>query len=273
MTSGPSSGAARAVLVDVLTELAVKLADTARPIIRSRFRAGVTHEAKDDASPVTEVDRASEAAMRALIEKHRPQDGIFGEEYGVTNPDAETVWILDPIDGTKAFVTGKPTFGVLIAAVHQGEAIVGVIDGPATNDRWIGANGRPTTFNGKYAFTRKGRALKDAWLTTTTPAMFSGRGLTRFNRLVKATQYTVYGSDCQGYGNLACGWLDLVCEDSLAPYDYAALIPVIEGAGGVITDWKGKPLTFPSDPNAKRHAVIAAGDAGLHAQAIEVLER
>ncbi len=267
------TAAASAALLDELTTLALALADAARPIIQARFRAGVSHEAKDDASPVTEVDRAAEAAMRALIERRRPQDGIFGEEYGVHNPDAETVWILDPIDGTKAFITGKPSFGVLIGAVHRNEAVVGVIDGPPMGDRWVGVAGRPTTFNGKYAFTRKGRELKDAWLTSTSPGMFKGRNLTRFNRLVKSCQQTVYGSDCQGYGQLACGWLDLVCEDSLAPYDYAALIPVIEGAGGVITDWKGKPLDFASGPDAKKRTVIAAGDAALHTQAIQVLER
>ncbi|MDA0996728.1 MAG: histidinol phosphate phosphatase [Proteobacteria bacterium] len=268
-----TAAAASAALIDELTTLAVKLADIARPIVLKQFRSAVKHEAKDDASPVTEVDRAAETAMRKLIGKARPQDGIFGEEFGVKNQDAETVWILDPIDGTKAFITGKPIFGILIGAVHKGQAVVGIVDGPATGDRWIGAAGQPTTFNGKYAFTRKGRKLKDAWLTTTSPKMFSPRNLTRFNRLSKACHYTVYGSECQGYGQLACGWVDLVCEDTLAPYDYAALVPVIDGAGGIITDWKGKPLDFSSAGDAKSRNVLAAADAALLAKAVAILNR
>ncbi len=261
---------APADLDDILI-LAGRLADAARTEILPHFRTGIGHDDKDDASPVTVADRAAERAMRDLIEAARPNDGIFGEEFGVSNADAETIWILDPIDGTKPFITGKPVFGTLIGVIRDGRAIAGVLEAPATGDRWIGASGRASTFNGQSIQTRTGRTLDRAWLTATAHGMFEGDNLARFEALSAATQHTTYGSDCQGYGYLACGWLDLVCEDTLAPYDYAALVPIIEGAGGVMTDWQGVALDFPTDGAAKKHSVIAAGDAALHAAAVEIL--
>lgn len=257
-------------LDDILT-LAGRLADAARAEILPRFRTGIDHDDKDDASPVTAADRAAERSMRDLITAHRPDDGIYGEEFGISNPDADTVWILDPIDGTKPFITGKPVFGTLIGVIRNGRAIAGVLDAPATGDRWIGAAGRPSTFNETPIRTRTGRTLDRAWLTATAHCMFEGRNLARFEALSAASQHTTYGSDCQGYGYLACGWLDLVCEDTLAPYDYAALIPIVEGAGGTMTDWTGAALTFPTDGAGKKHSVIAAGDASLHAAAVAIL--
>lgn len=257
--------------IEDILDLAGRLADAARPVTLAKFRSGILHDTKSDASPVTEADREAERTMRALIESERPNDGIFGEEFGVTNPDADTIWILDPIDGTKAFITGKPIYGTLIGTVSAGKAIAGVIDSPATDDRWIGAQDRPTIFNGEVVETRKGRALKDAWVTATSHTMFTTENVGRFEALTAATQHTTYGSECQGYGFLACGWLDLVCEDTLAPYDYAALIPIIEGAGGFITDWNGAPLGFGAGPDSKSGSVIAAADAQLHAAAVEIL--
>lgn len=257
--------------IDDILDLAGRLADAARPVTLARFRSGIQHDTKSDASPVTEADRESERTMRALIEAERPNDGIFGEEFGVTNPDADTVWILDPIDGTKAFITGKPIYGTLIGIVRDGRAIAGIIDSPATDDRWVGAHGRASMFNDQPIETRKGRALKDAWVTATSHTMFTSENVTKFEALTAATQHTTYGSECQGYGFLACGWLDLVCEDTLAPYDYAALIPIVEGAGGLITDWQGAPLRFDASPESKAGAVIAAADEHLHAAAVKIL--
>lgn len=257
--------------IDDILDLAGRLADAARPGILANYRSGIGHIAKGDESPVTEADRAAERAMRDIIETERPNDGIFGEEFGVTNADAETVWILDPIDGTKAFITGKPVFGILIGVVRDGLAIAGVTDGPATGDRWIGGIGKQTLFNGQPVSTRAGQSLGDAWLTATSPEMFQGANAARFDALMDATRYTTFGSECQGYGQLACGWVDLVCEDTLAPYDYAALIPIVEGAGGVITDWSGSPLTFAAGDNDKAHSVIAAADAPLHKAAVDIL--
>ena len=259
--------------IDDILSLAGRLADAARPITLARFRSGIGHMAKGDASPVTEADRAAERAMRDIIESERPEDGIFGEEFGVTNPDAETVWILDPIDGTKAFITGKPIFGILIGVVRNGRAIAGVTDGPATGDRWTGGLGRPTLFNGQPVTTRKGTALDAAWLTATSPQMFKGDHKPRFEALMAAVHYTTFGSECQGYCQMACGWVDLVCEADLAPYDYAALIPIIEGAGGVISDWAGQPLTFEAGADSKKHCVLAAADPEIHQAAVSILSR
>lgn len=257
--------------IDDILSLAGRLADAARPITLSKFRSGIGHEAKGDASPVTEADRAAERVMRDIIGAERPEDGIFGEEFGVTNPDADTVWILDPIDGTKAFITGKPIYGILIGVVRNGRAIAGVTDGPATGDRWIGGKGRPTLFNGKPIQTRKGRPIESAWLTATSPQMFKGEHRPRFEALMAAVHYTTFGNECQGYCQMASGWVDMVCEADLAPYDYAALIPIIEGAGGLITDWAGQPLTFEPGEDAKKHTVLAAADPILHKAAVAIL--
>ena len=266
-----SDAAAIPADLDEILSLGARLADAACVETMPAFRIGIAHEAKSDESPVTAADRAAERAMRKIIEAERPDDGIFGEEYGVVRADADTVWILDPIDGTKAFITGKPIFGTLIGVVHKGRAVAGVMDGPATGDRWIGGTGRPTLFNGKPVHTRKSVDMTAAWLTSTSPEMFVGGNKARFAALMDASGYTTFGSECQGYGQLACGWVDMVCEDTLAPYDYATLIPIIEGAGGIITDWRGGPLTFAAGADDKKHSVIAAGDAALHAAAVKIL--
>lgn len=247
-------------------DLAGRLADAARPEIMGRFRTGIQADAKSDASPVTEADRASERAMRALINKTFPAHGILGEEYGAENTDAEYVWVLDPIDGTNSFVTGKPLFGTLIALCRGGSPIVGVIDAPAVDERWVGAQDQPTTHNGKPVTTRACAKLDGSWLYATTPAMFKGDNEAAFKRLSQAAWRTVYGGDCYAYGLLANGHVDLVCEASLGTYDYCALVPVIEGAGGTITDWAGQPLTMNSDGR-----VLAAGDKSLHTLALGAL--
>lgn len=254
--------------IDDILALGARLAEAARAETLSRFRTGIGYDAKADISPVTAADRAAEKVMREMIADARPDDGIFGEEFGVSNPDAETVWILDPVDGTKAFITGKPIYGTLIGVVRGGKAIAGVMDAPVTGDRWTGGVGRPSLFNGEKISVRTGRAMTEAWLTCTTPQMFKGKHLERFNALMAAVGYTTFGNECQGYGQLACGWMDLVCEDDLAPYDYAALIPIIEGAGGICTGWAGEPLTFGA---VGKHAVIAAATPALHKAAVGIL--
>ena len=247
-------------------ELAVRLADTARPEIMSRFRTGIAVDAKSDASPVTEADRAAERAMRQIITETFPNHGILGEEFGNHNIDAEYVWVLDPIDGTNSFVTGKPLFGTLIALCRNGVPIVGVIDAPAVDERWIGAKDHPTTHNGTPVQTRTEKNLDHSWLYATTPTMFKGQDADTFARLSKAAWRTVFGGDCYAYGLLASGHVDMVCEASLGTYDFAALVPVIEGAGGMITDWNGAPVTMETDGR-----VLATGDEALHAMALEQL--
>ncbi len=239
--------------------LAERLADAAGAAIRPFFRQKFDIETKGDLSPVTAADRASEAAMRAIIEVERPDDGIIGEEYGRCREDARYCWVLDPIDGTRAFIAGRPLFGTLIALLDEGRPILGVIDQPIIGDRWVGAEHRPTLFNGLPARTRPCASLSEARIGTTSPHLFgSGENHARFEALRAQVRDTLYGGDCHNYGLVASGHLDLVVESGLQLYDFAALVPVVEGAGGRMTDWRGRPLDRESDGR-----VIAAGDPSL----------
>ncbi len=252
--------------VDAFVALAERLAEAVRPIVIGYFRSGVTIDDKADTTPVTAADREAEATMRAMIEDAHPDHGILGEEHGGARLEAAHVWVLDPIDGTKSFVTGKPLFGTLIALLRDGAPIVGVIDMPALGERWVGAQGRPTRFGDRPVRTRPCPDLARAWLYATSPQMFRGADAAAFDRLRPSCRAAVYGADCYAYGLLANGTVDLVCEASTQPYDYCALVPVVTGAGGVISDWNGEPLGLGSDGR-----VLAAGDAGLHATALRVL--
>jgi inositol-phosphate phosphatase/L-galactose 1-phosphate phosphatase/histidinol-phosphatase len=247
-------------------DLALRLADAAGPIIKRHFRSGATIVDKDDLSPVTIADRDSEAAMREIIARDAPLHGVLGEEFGAERIDAEYVWVLDPIDGTKSFVTGKPLFGTLISLTHRGTPIIGIIDQPVLNERWVGVAGSPTRLNAQPIATRPCATLADAWMYATTPQMFVGPDETAYNRLAGAVKFPMYGADCYAYGLLAAGWTDLVCEASLKPYDWCALVPIVEGAGGRISDWQGRALTL--EPVGR---VLAAGDPALHDQALALL--
>ncbi|PCE40484.1 histidinol-phosphatase [Rhizorhabdus dicambivorans] len=246
--------------------LAQRLADAAGEAIRPFFRSRFERETKPDASPVTEADRASEAAMRAILARERPQDGIIGEEYGREREDAERVWVLDPIDGTRAFVAGRPLFGTLIALVEADRPVLGVIDQPIARDRWIGAAGRPTILNGRPAQVRSCSRIGAAHIATTSPAAFPAGDLACFERASAAAGDTLWGGDCHNYGLVASGHLDAVIESGLKLYDFAALIPVVEGAGGRMTDWQGRPLDARSPGQ-----VIAAGDERLIEQVAALL--
>jgi inositol-phosphate phosphatase/L-galactose 1-phosphate phosphatase/histidinol-phosphatase len=249
-----------------LVALANSLADAARPIAARYFRTPVTVDDKSDQSPVTIADREAETAMRALLGKHVPAHGIFGEEHGVERADAEYVWVLDPIDGTKAFITGLPIFGTLIALLHRGVPVLGIIDQPISKERWIGANGRPSTLNDKPIKVRACAALDKAYMYSTAPLMFPGPTAKRHEALAEKVKLFRWGGDCYAYGLLAAGHVDLVVENSLKLYDFAALVPVIKGAGGMITDWKGRELDIHSDGS-----VLAAGDPAIHRAASAVL--
>ena len=252
--------------VDAFVILAERLAEAVRPIVMGYFRSGVTIDDKADTTPVTVADREAETAMRRLIADACPDHGILGEEHGAERVDATYVWVLDPIDGTKSFVTGKPLFGTLIALLREGTPIVGVIDMPALGERWIGVDGRPTTFNGRPARVRPCPDLDRAWLYASSPHMFPGADAEAFERLRLKCRAAIYGADCYAYGLLASGTVDLVCEATTKPHDYCALVPVVTGAGGMISDWRGRPLGLESDGR-----VLAAGDEGAHATAREVL--
>jgi inositol-phosphate phosphatase / L-galactose 1-phosphate phosphatase / histidinol-phosphatase len=239
--------------------LAETLADAAGPIIRGYFRRKIAVDEKPDLTPVTAADREAEAAMRRLIESRFPEHGIIGEEHGRTRAEAEYAWVLDPIDGTKSFISGIPLFGTLIALVHRGRPVLGVIDQPILRERWVGVAGRLTTLNGAAVRTRACPILDRATLFCTAPdAMFKGADAEVFGRLSRAVKLVRAGADCYAYAQLASGFIDLVVESGLKPYDYCALVPVIEGAGGAITDWRGQPLDLVSDGR-----VVACGDPAL----------
>jgi len=246
--------------------LAQRLADAAGEAIRPFYRARFAIETKADHSPVTEVDRAAEAAMRTILERERPGDGINGEEYGADRPDASRIWALDPIDGTRAFLAGRPLFGTLIALIEDGIPVLGLIDQPIARDRWVGAAGHGTTLNNVAAHVRACPALARAHLATTGPNLFAGGKQAAFDRLRDGVGDTLWGGDCHNYALLASGHLDLVVESGLKLHDFAALAPVVEGAGGRMTDWQGRALTAASEGD-----VIAAGDPALIEKAVEAL--
>jgi inositol-phosphate phosphatase/L-galactose 1-phosphate phosphatase/histidinol-phosphatase len=259
--------------LDTYLRLAERLADAAGTIVRRYFRTGVAADDKADATPVTIADREAEAAMRKLIEAEFPAHGVIGEEHGNRNPGASHVWVLDPIDGTKSFVTGRPLFGSLIALCRDGQPIVGIVDCPAMDERWTGAAGKPTQYRGRLGppravRTRSCAALKDAALGTTSPDQFNAVSRPLFERVRNAAKLPIYGGDCYAYALIANGSLDLMVEEGLKPYDWAALVPVIEGAGGRITDWRGRRLEL-SSPSSR---VLASGDSRVHSEASRLLE-
>ena len=252
--------------LDGFLALAVELADAAGAAIRPYFRQRLTVEDKSDLTPVTAADRAAELVMRGLIENRYPEHGIVGEEFGRVREDAEFVWVLDPIDGTKSFISGVPLFGTLIALTQGGNSILGVIDQPISHERWLGASGRATTLNGAAIRCRACAGIGAATLFATTPEMFHGPDAAAFARVSAAVKLTRFGADCYAYGLLAAGFVDLVLEASLKPYDFCAIIPIVEGAGGVATDWSGRRLGLASDGR-----VLVAGDRELHAAALALL--
>ena len=249
-----------------LLGFAEALADTAGSIIRGYFRRPLAVADKDDASPVTVADREAEAAMRGLIEARFPTHGILGEEHGAVRLGADWIWVLDPIDGTKSFICGVPLFGTLIALLHEGRPVLGIIDQPVLGERWRGAAGHGSTLNGGPIRTRPCAELAAASLFATTPDMFVGADAAAYARLAARVKLARFGADCYAYGLLAAGFIDCVAEASLKPYDYCAVVPVIEGAGGLATDWQGRPLGLASDGR-----VVCAGDRRLHEAARSLL--
>ncbi len=243
-------------------------ADVAAAAIRPLYRGGVGAELKSDASPVTIADRTAELAMRAVLSQRFPEHGILGEEYGLDRPDARLRWVLDPIDGTRAFITGRPTFGTLVALLDGPTPILGVIDQPVTGERWVGVAGQPTRFRGAHgrAGCRPCAGLDQAELSCTAPEIFTPVQSNAWRRLAAAARRTSWGGDCYAYGLLALGAIDVIAEPGLKVWDWAALVPVIEGAGGRMTDWQGRPLHPDGDG-----CVLAVGDPVLLPPALALL--
>ena len=254
--------------LDGLIAAAEAAADVAGAVIRPFFRAPIAADLKTDHSPVTIADRSAEQAMRAVLAERCPEHGILGEEFGHDRPGARFCWVLDPIDGTRAFITGRPVFGTLIALLEEGRPILGIIDQPVTGERWLGAAGRPTSFRGPMggrAGCRPCATLGEAELSITGLSLL-GADQMRWQRLADRVRRVSWGGDCYAYGLLALGHIDVIAETTMKLWDWAALVPVVEGAGGRITDWAGAPLRPDGDGS-----VLAVGDAALLQPAIERL--
>lgn len=244
-----------------------RLADCAGEIALKHFRAAIDVERKGDLSPVTIADRGAEEALRALVAQHYPAHGVVGEEFGPHQADAEFVWIFDPIDGTRAFVSGNPQFGNLVALLHGGRAVLGVINMPAQDERWIGARGQGT----QHRDSRGSKAVRSRTCPTLDQAIFRTQVLMLrepevFSQVHQQVRDTLVGGDCFAFGQIASGWLDMVVDAGLGTFDYLPLVCVVEEAGGCISDWQGRPLSLQSDGR-----VLATGDQRLHAAALEML--
>lgn len=254
--------------LDADIALALRLADAAGAAVRPFYRSDSGVERKDDNTPVTLADRAAEEAMRRILKAEVPRDTVIGEEFGAEGGTSGRSWVLDPIDGTAGFLAGRPIFGTLIALVIEGWPVLGIIDQPILGERWVGASGYQTTFNGKPARTRSCRALSDATIATTGPHYFDDHDGAHFMGLAARTDHRrmVMGGDCYNYAMLASGHLDIVCESNLKLHDWAALVPVVEGAGGTMCDWNGDPLHAGSTGH-----VLALGDPARVEDVIEAL--
>ena len=249
-----------------IDELATRSGEAIMPF----FRSALTADDKSgglDFDPVTEADRAGEAVMRHMIKTTFPEHGIMGEEFADENAEADYVWVLDPIDGTKAFISGLPLWGTLIGLKHKDVPAYGMMHQPFTGERFSGDT-RSARYRGpageRALATRPCASLAEATISTTTPHMFSGKALEAYQRVERACRMHRYGYDCYAYCMLAAGHIDLVIETGLKPCDILPLIPIITGAGGIVTDWEGGPVRGGG-------SVVVAGDPRLHAMALSLL--
>ena len=252
-------------------ELAVfmsSLATISRPIIAASFRAAPDVEIKADASPVTIADKTVELALRKAIARQFPGDDILGEEHDITRGTGATgyQWIIDPIDGTKAFVSGKPSFGTLVGVTHNNRPIAGLIDMPVLDETYVGT-AAGSVLNGTKLTASTVTAIADANIATTSPEAFSPQGLVAFNKISAQAKITNYGGDCHNFGLLAAGYIDAVIEDSLAPHDIMGVVQVMRGAGAIVTDFDGNDINL-----ATTSSLVCAGTAELHQAIIALIQ-
>lgn len=249
-----------------LVAFADRLADIAGAILRAHVHGPIDVEVKPDGTPVTNIDKAVEAAVRAEIERTHPDHGIRGEEFPASRPDAEFVWIIDPLDGTKDFIQGLPLFGFLLALARRGEIVLGLADQPVTGDRWIGADGHGTRHRGRPVSVRRCPDLAAATISTMGYDSFAHVHHDRLRRLRAVARSTVAADSFYVFGLVALGRVDLIASANFALHDYAALDAIVRNAGGTVTDWQGRRLRLDSDGT-----IIAAGDSALLAPALALL--
>ncbi|ACL56716.1 histidinol-phosphatase [Methylobacterium nodulans] len=249
-------------------ELATQSGQAILPFFRAAFITEDKAVGAKPFDPVTEADRAGEAVMRQLISRTFPSHGILGEEFGTEGEGAEYVWVLDPIDGTRGFIAGLPLWGTLIGLTRGGTPCYGLMHQPFLGERFSG-DGQTAQYRGPHGtrrlLTRRRSSLSEAIAATTDPRLFGeGREREAYGRVEAATRLTRFGTDCYAYCMLAAGQIDLVIEAGLKPYDIVALIPIVEGAGGVVTTWDGGPASGGGN-------IVAAGSKRLHEAALKLL--
>ena len=249
------------------TSAAERFADISRAIIRAEINAPRQVTVKSDATPVTPIDQKVERALRTAIAETFPDHGIIGEEYDPAKANSDYIWVLDPIDGTMAFIAGLPVFGTLIALTWRGTPILGVLDSPITEERWIGVDGLGTTLNGIAITSRPCKNLGDAFAQTSSPLYFEDvkSDVLAYQRMKNEVNWLIFGGGCHALGRVAQGYIDLVFEAAHDIHDYLALVPIITNAGGHISDWEGNPLTLNSGPR-----FLASGDRRVHDQALGI---
>jgi inositol-phosphate phosphatase/L-galactose 1-phosphate phosphatase/histidinol-phosphatase len=254
------------MIIQEMLKVAETLADIAGEIARRYFRNNVITSLKDNKSPVTIADLEIETALREYLTRHFSEHGILGEEYGLQTAQSEFLWVLDPIDGTTSFICGKPTFCTLIGLLKNEKPLLGIIDQPIIQDRWVGAVATSTTWNKVACFTHPGNSTLR--LSCTSQEMLvTEQQIKKFAVVRKLAAVVSYGGDAYAYGLLAAGYIDIIMESDLKFYDVAAIIPIIEGAGGCITNWQGESLTMDNFDGT----AIAVSSKELHAKVLAAI--
>ena len=249
-------------------KLANECADVSGKIIKKYFRKNIKIRFKTDNTPVTTADKEAEEKIRDLILKKAPECGYYGEELGKFNLNNEYVWVVDPIDGTKSFMGGSPLFGTLMGLMKNNTPYLGVLNQPILKERWIGIANKETKYNNMKVRTKKAKKLKGLKMYATSPMMFAGKSQKVYRSVRSKIGETHFGTNCYAHGLLASGFIDVVLEANLKPYDYIASVAIISGAGGRFTDWKGNNLNLKSDGK-----ILASGDPTIHKKLLKVIQK
>ena len=251
---------------DEFSKFANSLADDASKTSMHYFRNKIEIEIKDDESPVTLADKETEQVIRERIRKEYPEHGILGEEYENEKIDSEFIWVIDPIDGTRSYIAGHKDFGNLISLTQNKKPIIGIINCPAHDERWVGVKNQSSTVNQQTVNTSSVTAIEDAYIFTSGLYFDEPHLRNAVDKIKNKVRYFRYGGDCYMYGMVASGLIDIVIEDTLKAHDYMALVNVIEGAGGVISDKFGNEITTDS-----HGSVVASANKELHSKLISLI--